>query len=77
MHSFSGIMFHKGGDGKPRGIGFGGFSMPKTKGPGNQLEEMNFTGTGSAGFAGRTIGGHMNIGKKRVRSEEEYELHKI
>lgn len=70
-------MFHKGGDGKPKGFGFGGFTLKTTQPPTTQPL------TPASGFAamsmgmnrfvapGRTLGYHTNLGKKRVRSEEE------
>merc|ERR1711976_239776 len=73
-------MFNPGGGGQPRGFGFGGFSIgsgagPRAGGPRKsvgvetQLAQMGY---GVAGMAGRSYGGHLNIGKRRVKSEEEY-----
>ncbi|XP_071102473.1 ATP-dependent RNA helicase DDX42-like [Haliotis cracherodii] len=71
-------MFHKGGDGKPRGFGFGGFALGKKEDGGQPKALSGFAGVpGMAGnsstyMPGRTLGYHMNLGKKRVKSEEEY-----
>lgn len=70
------------GGGKPRGFGFGGFSIGSSSGSsssapfrkkGTGIEtQMAQVGYGmGAGMAGRSYGGHMNIGKRRVKSEEE------
>ena len=73
-------MFNPGGTGRPRGFGFGGFSISSgSGGPGaggprksvgveTQLAQMGY---GVAGMAGRSYGSHLNIGKRRVKSEEE------
>ncbi|XP_029638136.1 ATP-dependent RNA helicase DDX42 isoform X1 [Octopus sinensis] len=70
------LKFNKGGDGRPRGFGFQGFAINKkpaepqnVKPPGT--ETLGFT-PGSTLFPGRSYGFHTNIGKKRVKSEEEY-----
>lgn len=85
-------MFHKGGDGKPKGFGFGGFaiksttssgggsgssaaaSQPLTPASGFAAMSMGMSGSGGYryGAPGRTVGYHTNLGKRRVRSEEEY-----
>lgn len=69
------LKFNKGGDGRPRGFGFQGFAINKkpaepqnVKPPGT--ETLGFT-PGSTLFPGRSYGFHTNIGKKRVKSEEE------
>ena len=61
-------MFHKGGDGKPRGFGFGGFNIQR-KGTSieTHMAQMGFTGA----MGGRGYGPSTSIGKKRVKSEEE------
>lgn len=62
-------MFHKGGDGKPKGFGFSGFAIEK------KAEEYPGLGgvSGSSKFMpGRSFGYHTNIGKKRARNEDEY-----
>lgn len=77
-------MYHKGGDGKPKGFGFGGFALKQTGGSSSQSQPL----TPASGFAamamgmgstsnryappGRTLGYHTSLGKRRVRSEEEY-----
>lgn len=62
-------MFHKGGDGKPRGFGFGGFNIQR-KGTSieTHMAQMGFTPS----MGGRGYGPTTSIGKKRVKSEEEY-----
>ena len=79
-------MFNPGGTGRPRGFGFGGFSIGSGSGAGGaapmgaggprksigvetQMAQMGYGGV--AGMAGRSYGGHLNIGKRRVKSEEE------
>lgn len=82
-------MYHKGGDGKPRGFGFSGFSfvpasgssgtttnampppsniskniVPRRTGPETQLAQVGY------GVTNRSYGSS-NIGKRRIRSEEE------
>lgn len=52
-------MYHKGGDGNPRGFGFGGFSINKSEGGGKKH------------MPGRSFGYHLNIGRKRVNDEDE------
>lgn len=66
-------MFSRGGEGKPKGFGFGGFSIqPKRTGPETQLAQMGYGMPG--GMAGRSHSSSTGIGKRRVRSEEEYVL---
>lgn len=55
-------MFHKGGDGNPKGFGFGGFSINRSEGGGSSKKSM----------PGRTFGYHLNIGRKRVNDEDDY-----
>ena len=55
-------MFHKGGDGNPKGFGFGGFSINRSEGGGSSKKSM----------PGRTFGYHLNIGRKRINDEDEY-----
>ena len=77
-------MFHKGGDGKPRGFGFGGFSLQKKRSGGSMEPQASQTGHAGLGMipgmsgpqASGARGGyghahHLNLGKRRVRSEEE------
>lgn len=84
-------MYHKGGDGKPKGFGFEGFGFVKagssssgSSGSGSSSSQSQGL-TPASGFAamsmgsssfrfgapGRTTGYHTNLGKRRVRSEEE------
>ncbi|KAK3108954.1 hypothetical protein FSP39_019665 [Pinctada imbricata] len=68
-------MFHKGGDGKPRGFGFSGFALKKeSEPPPSGLSGMPGSGggAGSKFMPGRSFGYHTNIGKKRARNEDEY-----
>ncbi|XP_064613626.1 ATP-dependent RNA helicase DDX42-like [Liolophura sinensis] len=81
-------MFHRGGDGKPRGIGFSGFvigskkSEPPPTGPPVGPPKGKQSGTAGLGMMesssrsgfmpGRSLGYHTNLGKRRVRSEEQY-----
>ena len=71
-------MFHKGGGGKPKGFGFGGFSMggrtreEKDEKPG--LGASSLTGPGTTGnkfLPGRSFGYSTNIGKRRAKNEDE------
>ena len=62
-------MFHKGGDGKPRGFGFSGFSIHRK---GTSIEtHMAQMGYNIPGLGGRGYGSSTALGKKRVKSEEE------
>lgn len=70
------LKFNKGGDGRPRGFGFQGFAINKkpaepsnVKPPGT--DTLGFA-PGSTLFPGRSYNFSTNIGKKRVKSEEEY-----
>ena len=71
-------MFNKGGNGQPKGFGFGGFAIqPKRPGPESQLAQMGYGMMGSHGMlggqSGTSKGGYTsNIGKRRVKSEEEW-----
>lgn len=61
-------MYHKGGDGQPKGFGFGGFAIqPKRTGPETQMAQAGYGLMGP----GRTQGYSSHIGKRRVKSEEE------
>lgn len=63
-------MYNRGGDGKAKGFGFGGFSIhPKRTGPETQLAQMGYGMPG--GIVGRSHSSSTGIGKRRVRSEEE------
>lgn len=55
--------------GKPKGFGFGGFTV-KTKGQSveTQLAQMGY---GLPGMPGRSHNSVLHIGKKRVRTEDE------
>lgn len=80
-------MFHRGGDGKPRGLGFSGFvigskkSDPPPTGPPVGPPKGKQSGTAGLGMMesssrsgfmpGRSLGYHTNLGKRRVRSEEQ------
>ena len=66
--------FHRGGDGKPRGFGFGGFSLqkkPEGRGGGTE-SQMEALGLGMRPGSAPQRGYGFNIGKRRVKSEEEY-----
>ena len=63
-------MFHKGGDGKPKGFGFSGFALKKEE-PSSGLAGMPGSGSGAKFMPGRSFGYHTNIGKKRARNEDE------
>lgn len=64
-------MNSKGGDGKTKGFGFGGFSIqPKRTGPETQLAQMGYGMPGGVVMRSHT-GSSSGIGKRRVRSEEE------
>ncbi len=62
------MSFNKGGDGRPRGFGFGGFSIPRKGGASDVQMGYGIT----TGVGGRNYGVSSNLGKKRVKSEEEY-----
>lgn len=65
-------MNSKGGDGKTKGFGFGGFSIqPKRTGPETQLAQMGYGMPGGVVMRSHS-GSSSGIGKRRVRSEEEY-----
>ena len=76
-------MYNRGKDGQPKGFGFGGFSMksasssstsnnPLRKGTSveTHLAQIGFGMPGSMAPS-RGYGGGSNIGKRRVKSEEE------
>ena len=73
-------MFHKGGNGKPKGFGFEGFTLskkpedPELKTPSGFAGVPGMAGNAASLFPGRASYGHTysnSIGKRRVRSEEE------
>ncbi|XP_060066289.1 ATP-dependent RNA helicase DDX42-like [Ylistrum balloti] len=71
-------MFHKGGDGKPRGFGFSGFALGNKKAdepdPSKPVSGMAGMPSNAGGrfMPGRSFGYSTNIGKRRARNEDEY-----
>ena len=74
-------MYNRGKDGQPKGFGFGGFSVKSSASSSNNpvrkgtsvethLAQIGFGMPGSMAPA-RGFGGISNIGKRRVKSEEE------
>ncbi|CAL1266623.1 unnamed protein product [Larinioides sclopetarius] len=74
-------MFHKGGDGKPRGFGFGGFSLGSKKQdnsghslsampPPNMVNKHGYTGLQA--ITQNALDATYGIPRKRPKTEEEY-----
>lgn len=68
-------MYHKGGEGKSKGFGFQSFSLG-TKKPESSSSGMEGVVGPSNFMPGRLFGYTTNIGKKRVRNEDEYVLNR-
>ncbi|XP_013391796.1 ATP-dependent RNA helicase DDX42 isoform X2 [Lingula anatina] len=61
------MSFNRGNDGKPRGFGFSGFSVGNKKALENPGFSLNF-----GGAASRAFGHGTKIGRRRIKSEEDY-----
>lgn len=66
-------MFHKGGDGKPRGFGFGGFAIAQKKPDSNVPSGITKHGyTAMNTISQNAMAATYGMPRKRPKNEEEY-----
>ncbi|KAL3831435.1 hypothetical protein ACJMK2_023186 [Sinanodonta woodiana] len=65
-------MFHKSSDSKQKGFGFTGFSIAGRQDTSSASGLSGIGTTGNKAMPGRSFGYHLNIGRRKIKNEDDY-----